>query len=80
MEFTIGYSSKTFDGIISAGVMTVEADSIDTVREQAFSLVMTHYRDDAEDEDAPWHHNLQNLQVSVTESAPEPEGRITHKK
>ena len=68
MEFTIGYSSKTFDGIISAGVMTVEADSIETVKENAFDIVMKHYRDDEDDEDVAWHCNIQNLQVSVTEA------------
>lgn len=67
MGFTIGYSSKTFDGIISAGIMDVEADSIETVKENAFHIVMQHYRDDDDEyEDHSWHSNLQNLCVSVT--------------
>lgn len=65
MEFSIGYSSKTFDGIISVGVMTVEADSIETVKDNAFDIVMNHFKDDEDDEDEVWHRNLQNLQVSV---------------
>ncbi|HEX8315964.1 MAG TPA: hypothetical protein VF609_13275 [Flavisolibacter sp.] len=66
MDFTIGYSSKSFDGKITAGVMTVEADSIETVQGAAFGIVMQHFKDDQDDEEEDWHENLQNLQISIS--------------
>lgn len=65
-EFEIAYSFKTFDGIISAGLITIEADSLDTARENAYDIVVNRLRDDEEDEDRAWCCNLENIRVSVT--------------
>lgn len=67
LKFTITYSTKTFDDVISAGVLTCEADDIETVKETAYSLIARNLSENS-DEDEDWRTNLQNINISVTVS------------
>lgn len=67
-QFEIGYSYKTFGGIIGAGVLTVAANDIVDVKKEAFAIVIKSLKDQHDEEsDYSWNDDYQNLQCSVTE-------------
>jgi len=67
--FEVGYSYKTFDGIIGAGVFDVTgASSIQEVQATLFPVVLNRIKDGHdEDSDFTWCHDFQNISCSVTE-------------
>lgn len=60
-EFTVGYSYKTFGGIIGVGTFDVEADSIEDVKSGVFAEILRRIK-----EDSPYD-DFQNIQCSVSE-------------
>ncbi len=67
MEYTISYGGKTFNDRIFGGVFTAEADSIETVQEGAFGMIQRIKIDNQDDDNIPWHNNIQNIQITVSE-------------
>lgn len=68
-KFEIGYSYKTFDGIIGAGVFTIDgAESLEEVKKVAFEMVIKSIKDDHDEEsDFSWNDDFQNISCSVEE-------------
>ncbi|WP_443945583.1 hypothetical protein ACJVDH_00295 [Pedobacter sp. AW1-32] len=68
-KFEVGYSYKTFGGIIGAGVFTVDADTIEDVKKVALDLSIKSIKDDHDDEaDYKWNDEFQNISCSVSEA------------
>ena len=65
--FTVSYGYKTFGGMIGAGVMEYEADSIESIQEAAFKEVLKRLEFNNDDEDKSHVYDFQNLSISVTE-------------
>lgn len=57
-EFTLSYGFKTFVGRIGASVFTIEAETIEIAREQAFKIVIRQFEEDESD-------NICGLSISV---------------
>jgi len=63
--FEIGYFYETFDNIIGVGVLSVDAEDESEVQEHAFRIVIDKLKDDAFDSEFAWHHDIQNIKISV---------------
>jgi len=64
MEFEVSYGYTTFDDIISAGLITVEADSIESAQDGALSVVLGKLSEDLDEEAVG--NNIKKISVSVT--------------
>lgn len=67
-EFEVSYGYKTFGGKIGAGLMTVESDDIEIVKSKALGIVISHLKDEWDDDDTDDPlSDITNINVSVKE-------------
>lgn len=68
-QFNLAFSIIYFNGMRHISSQTVEADSIETVKENAFKIIYENLKEESYDEDGDyytWMQNIERININVS--------------